>query len=139
MALVALYLLRSFVLCFFVILLFLVSCLVTHQFAHPYLRELGTADTKHCFVGVKGCSSYLVCVDAQNELWALLKEDLSSWVLKVIEAPLDGIVIVKSDPVVSFLEAVLEKSCRSVKSESPNKQPSLYRDLTFREKSCRDH
>ncbi|VFQ77244.1 unnamed protein product [Cuscuta campestris] len=37
-----------------------------------------------------------------------------------------GAEIVKSDPVVSFRETVLEKSCRTVMSKSPNKHNCLY-------------
>ncbi|KAK4787490.1 hypothetical protein SAY86_011323 [Trapa natans] len=37
-----------------------------------------------------------------------------------------GAEIVKSDPVVSFRETVLEKSCRTVMSKSPNKHNRLY-------------
>ncbi|KAF8411276.1 hypothetical protein HHK36_003823 [Tetracentron sinense] len=37
-----------------------------------------------------------------------------------------GAEIIKSDPVVSFRETVLEKSCRTVMSKSPNKHNRLY-------------
>ncbi|KAK9928332.1 hypothetical protein M0R45_025475 [Rubus argutus] len=43
----------------------------------------------------------------------------------------NGAQIVKSDPVVSFPETVLEKSSRTVMSKSPNKHNSLYMEELF--------
>ncbi|KAF7834625.1 elongation factor 2 [Senna tora] len=39
---------------------------------------------------------------------------------------MNGVEITKSDPVVSFRETVLQKSCRTVMSKSPNKHNRLY-------------
>ena len=75
-------LLCRFVLCFcFYIPLFLVSCLITYQFASPHLRNSDTADIKYWLDGEKGCSSSLGCENAENGLWVLLPENLSLWVL----------------------------------------------------------
>ncbi|PQP97449.1 hypothetical protein Pyn_30902 [Prunus yedoensis var. nudiflora] len=68
-------------------------------------------------------SSHLLCVLLFNARWLLTFPNL----LKDLQDDfMGGAEIIKSDPVVSFRETVLEKSCRTVMSKSPNKHNRLY-------------
>ncbi|KAK8478398.1 hypothetical protein V6N11_028418 [Hibiscus sabdariffa] len=46
--------------------------------------------------------------------------------LKDLQDFMDGAEIIRSDPVVSFRETILERSCRTVMRKSPNKHNRLY-------------